>query len=302
VTITIKLTPITCFLILAIIAIGLALGLSPDPHAVRQLHTSAGAYRLAIAALLIPYVLIWYASFYTFGKLRDYSEPLKGTKDGAAFQKITVAMGVLAFSLVIPTILSLILNNIAAHHESFKAASVIIDNYLGLFPGLLAFLLLYNGARMLRRTASRGRAQKLDLRWHAPWFLLLSVLFSHLTIDNYYRSHPYHLTLWLLIVTFIVPYLYGWVVGLLSAYDLWLYAKAVPGLLYKRAIRLFASGITVVILGSIAIQFVSITITQRLSDSLGAVLLIDYGLLIIVTIGLFLMAFGTKQLQKIEEV
>jgi hypothetical protein len=72
--------------------------------------------------------------------------------------------------------------------------------------------------------------------------------------------------------------------------------------LYKRAIRLFASGITVVILGSIAIQFVSITITQRLSDSLGAVLLIDYGLLIIVTIGLFLMAFGTKQLQKIEEV
>lgn len=301
-TITIKLTPITCFIILAIIAIGLALGLPPDPHAVRQLHTSAASYRLAIAVLLIPYVLIWYASFYTFGKLQDYSEPLKGTKDGAAFRKITVGMGVLAFSLVIPTIISLILNNIAAHHEAFKAASVIINNYLGLFPGLLAFLLLYNGTRMLRRTATRGRAQKLDLRWHAPWFLLLSVLFSHLTIDNYYRSHPYHLALWLLIVTFIVPYLYGWVVGLLSAYDLWLYAKAVPGLLYQRAIKLFAGGITVVIVGSIAIQFVSITITQRLSDSLGSVLLIDYGLLIIVTIGLFLMALGTKKLIKIEEV
>jgi uncharacterized protein YacL len=138
-------SPLTWFVVMTLIAVGLALGLPPDPQAVHQLHTTQAAYRLAIAALLVPYILIWYSSFYAFAKLREYSKPLKNTKDGAAFHKITVGMGVLAFSLVVPTIISLILAEVAAQHSSFKAASVIINNYLGLLPGLLAFLLLYNG-------------------------------------------------------------------------------------------------------------------------------------------------------------
>lgn len=297
----IRLTPITWFILLTVIAIGLALGLPPDPHAVHQLHTSAAAYRLAIAALLIPYILIWFASFYAFAKLQEYSRPLKGTKDGAAFHKITIGMGAVAFSLVVPTIISLILNNIAVHQPSFKVASIIINNYLGLYPGLLAFLLLFNGTRLLLRTV-RGSTQRLDLRWHAPWFFLLCVVFSHLAIENQYRSHPYHLSLWLLIVTFIVPYLYGWMVGLLSAYELRWYAKTVKGLLYRQAVKQIAHGIAIVIFGSIAIQFVNITLAQRLDNSLGSVLLVDYGLLVIVAVGLILMALGTKKLKLIEEL
>jgi hypothetical protein len=189
-----KLTPLKWFIVLTVLAIGLALGLSPDPEALQKLHTTATTYRLAIATLLIPYVLIWYAAFYAFAKLQEYSAPLRGSKDGDGFRKITIGMGVLAFSLIVPTIISLVLGNIASHNDSFDAASVIISNYLGLFPGMLAFLLLLNGARMLLRTTKRGM-ERLDLRWHAPWFLLLTVLFSHLTIENYYRDDPYHLPL-----------------------------------------------------------------------------------------------------------
>lgn len=290
----------TWFIVLTLVAVGLALGLPPDPHALHQLHTSDLTYRLAILLLLIPYAVIWYLSFYAFAKLSEYSRPLKGTKDGTAFQTITLGMGVLAFSLVVPAIISLVLNNIAVHAKSFESAAVIINNYISLFPGLVAFLLLYNGARLLPGTGGRGR--KLDLRWQAPWFLLLSVVFSHLTIENQYHWHPYHLAIWLLVVTFIVPYLYGWAVGLLSAYDLRLYAKTVKGLLYRQAIKQFASGITVALAGSIAIQFVNITLTQRVSHSLGSVLLIDYVLLIIIAVGLALMALGTKKLKLIEEV
>lgn len=289
------------FVALAVITAGLALGLPPDPHMVRQLHISDAAYRLAVAALLIPYVLIWYTSFYAFAKLREYSRPLKQTKDGAAFHTITTGMGAVAFSLVIPTMISLTLNSFAGHNPSFKPTVVIINNYLGLFPGMVAFLLLYNGARMLTGTV-RSKARELDLRWYAPWFLLLGVVFSHLTIENQYRWHPYHLTVWLLVVTFILPYLYGWMVGLLSVHDLRIYAKTVNGLLYKQAVTQFANGIAVTITGSIAIQFVNITIAQRVSKSLGSILLIDYGLLIIIATGLILMALGTKKLKKIEEV
>ena len=296
-----RLTPINWFTLLALIAAGLILGLPPDPHTVQQLHTSDAAYRLALFALLIPYILIWYAGFYAFSKLQEYSRQLKGAKNEAAFQRLTLGMGTLAFSLVIPTIVSLILNNIAMHVPPFKPAAVIISNYLGLFPGMAAFLLLYSGARMLVNTV-RGKKPPFDVRWRAPWFLLLSVVFSHLTIENEYRSNPYHLGVWLLLVTFIVPYLYGWMIGLLCAYDLRQYARTVKGLLYRRAVWRLASGVVVAIAGSIAIQFVNVTIGQRVSSSLVAVLLVDYGLLIIVGTGLALIAFGAKRLKLIEEI
>jgi hypothetical protein len=296
-----KLTPLKWFVVLALLAIVLALGLPPDPHDLQQLHASETAYRLALVVLLIPYVLIWYASFYAFAKVREYSAPLRGSKDGDAFRTITIGMGVLAFGLIVPTIVSLILNNIASHTLSFEAAAVVISNYFGLFPGMLAFLLLLNGARMLLRTTRRG-AEKLDLRWHAPWFLLLAVLFSHLTIENYYRGDPYHLPLWLLVISFIVPYLYGWAVGILSGYDLRLYAGTVKGSLYRRAIKQFANGILITIAGSVAIQFVDITLMQRADHSLGLILLIDYILLAIVAVGLVSIAMGTKKLKLIEEV
>jgi hypothetical protein len=296
-----KLTPMRLFIVLVLVTFGLALGLPPDPHAVQQLHTSATDYRLAIAALLIPYAVIWYLSFYAFAKLQEYSKPLRDTKDGSAFYKISIGLGAIAFSLVFPTTMSLILNDIASHHASFSAAATIINNYLGLFPGLISFLLLYNGTRSLLKTA-KGSIEKLDLRWHIPWFIVFSVVFSHLTIANSGHGHPYHLSLWLLVLTFIAPYIYGWSLGLLSAYDLNLYARTTPGSLYRQAIKRFAVGIGIVIMASIAIQFLNVTIAQRVDKSLGAVLLIDYVLLIMVAAGLGLVALGTKRLKKIEEI
>lgn len=291
----------TWFVILVVVVVGLASGLQPDPEAVRQLHTTETTYRLAVAALLVPYIIIWYTGFYTFAKLREYSKPLKHTKDGVGFHTITAGMGVLAFGLVVPTIIALVLNNIAVHHPAFKAPATITNNYLGLFPGLLAFLLLYNGALKLVSTI-REKTRKLDLRRHAPWFLLLAATFTYLTLQNRYRFHSYYLPVWLLVTTIIVPYVYGWMVGLLSAYELRTYAQSVKGLLYQKAIKQFASGIAVAIVASIAIQFVNITIAQRFSHSLGAILLIDYLLLIIVGVGLILMALGTKKLKRLEEI
>jgi hypothetical protein len=296
-----RVTPLRWFVILSVIAIALALGLPPDPDAVRQLHATETTYRLAVAALLVPYVFIWYTSFYAYAKLKEYSKPIKDTKDGDAFKQITAGIGALSFTLIVPTIVSLILSNIAAHHKSFEAASTVINNYVSLYPGLVAFLLLYNGARMLARTTKEG-TRKIDLRLHIFWFLLLSVIFSRLVIQNQYQSHPYHLTVALLMVTFIVPYLYAWAIGMLSGYELRLYANTVRGSLYQRGINQFAVGILVTISGSIAIQFVNAALMHRVHQSVGMILLIDYVLLILVASGLLLIAFGTKKLKLLEEV
>ena len=285
---------------MTVVAIGLALGLPPTHAAVQNLHTSTMAYRFAVAAVLIPYVVIWYFGFYAFAKLREYSRLLKDTKDGGAFQKITTGMGVLAFSLVVPLILSQILNVIGGHHPGLTSAITISNNYIDLFPGLLAFILLYNGARKLIRTA-RGSTEQIDPRLHGLWFLLLCVVFSDLVIESQVKRHVYHLGLPVLILTFIVPYIYGWGIGLLTAYLLKIYAKTVHGSLYRRAIKRFAGGITLAITASIAGQFVDIAVANWLGKSLGIILLIEYVLLILIAVGLGLMASGTKRLQQIEE-
>lgn len=296
-----KITPLKWFVILSLVAIALALGLPPDPKDLAQLNTTSTAYRLAVAALLVPYLLIWYASFYAYAKLKEYSAPLRGTKDGEPFRKITIGIGILAFGLVVPTIISLVLNNVAMHDRSYETTASIVMRYLTLFPGVLAFLMVYSGSRDLL-TSVRGGLGRLDFRWHAPWFLLLGVVFAHLTIQNHFESDPYHLPLGVLIVTVIVPYLYGWVVGLLGAYNLKIYASAVKGSLYKKAVRQFATGITMLVVASIAIQFITLTLQERYKNSLGAILVIDYVLLMVILAGLIFMALGTRKLKRIEEV
>jgi hypothetical protein len=298
---TAKLTPMKWFVILLIIAVGLALGLPPDPESLRQLHISSLEYRIAILSLLIPYTIIWYAGFYAFAKLREYSKPLGGTTDGEAFRKITFGMGILAFGLIVPTIITLILGNIAAHHVGFEPAATIIDNYITLLLPLLSLFIIGNGTRILVRSV-RGWSKKAGLRWFSPWFILLCVFFMHLTFNNYYVHNSYHLNLYVLMVTFVTPYLYAWLLGFLCAYELRLYARYVKGVLYKRALKRFSSGIAFTIGGSIAVQFVNVTLASRFNRSLGSLLIIEYILLIVVAIGLVLMALATKQLKKIEEV
>lgn len=290
------------FVILAVLTAGLALGLPPDPHTLQQLHVTNVTYRLAIVVLLVPYGVIWYAAFYAFAKLKEYASLIHGSEDGASFRKIMIGMGILAYGLIIPTIISLILNNIAGHHHGFKSVAVVTTNYLSMLV-LVAFFPMSNGTHMLSNF-KEGRMKLLGVYLFELLFIGLSVSFTYLVM-HYHAHNPsvYYLNKPLLLTTFVVPYLFGWFIALLSAFEFWMYAKNVTGLLYKRALRLFGYGIATVILGSITIQFMENTfIIAKVSKSISALVVFDYIVLVIIATGLVLMAMGTKKLKKIEEV
>jgi membrane protease YdiL (CAAX protease family) len=294
--------PLRWFMVLAILGIALALGLPPDPHSLAQLHISSTAYRMAVAFLLIPYIIIWYTAFYAFAKLQEYTRYVKKSAEGHAFRKLTVGMGVLAFGLVIPTLVSLIFNAIAQAHPGFKATGTVMGNYLTLLMPLIAFTFFNTAARQLV-SSTKVQPQLRTIRLFVILFLILGTVYTRLTLHNH-DIHPdsYYLNTFFLLVTIVIPYLYAWFLALFSAFDFRTYARRVQGLLYRRALRQFAAGITIVICGSIAIQFVSSTIAGRISRSLGSLLLVEYILVVIVAVGLVLMALGTKKLKKIEEV
>lgn len=291
----------TWLVILAAITCGLALGLPPDPAALARLHISSIAYRTAVLALLVPYGIIWYAAFYAFARLKEYSQAIRGSEDGKAFRSVMIGMGVLAFGLILPTAISLVLQNIASHYSAFKPASVIIANYLGLLTALISFIYINNGTHALARL-TKNRPGLGSARLFVLLFITLAVVFTYL-VTNYHAKHDmYHLSTPLLITTFVIPGLFAWFVALLSAYQFGLYAKFVKGLLYRRALSQFSYGIALVIASSVANQFVVNTFADKAQHSLGLLLLVDYILLATMAIGLLMTASGTKKLKKIEEV
>lgn len=290
------------FIILAVITGGLALGLPPDPHTLQQLHITSVAYRVAILILLVPYGIIWYAAFYAYAKLKEYAYAIKGSEDGKAFHKIMVGMGVLAFALIVPTAISLILTTIAGHHPGFKPASVVIDNYLPI-TSLAGFFFIGNGTRMLVNV-NKNRPSLTGIRVFALLFITISVGFAYFVFRfHVHHPHVYYLNSFLLMFTFIIPFLFGWFVAFLSAYEFSLYAKNVSGLLYKQAINYLAYGIVITIMGSVAIEFLNNTfVVAKASHSLDSLLVFEYILLIIIAVGLIFMALGTRKLKRIEEV
>lgn len=291
------------FAILAVIAAGLAIGLPPDLQTQHQLHISSFAYRIAILALLIPYGIIWYTAFYAFAKLKEYVRAIKGSEDGRAFRRIMNGIGFLAFGLIIPTIIGLIFQFIANHHAGFRPAATVIGHYLSVIVILVSFMLIGNGTRRLT-DIGKNRPGLTVMRLFILAFISLSVAFTYLVL-RFHQSHPhvYYLNTALLIITFIIPYLFGWFVGILSAYEFRIYAKNVNGVIYRRALRLMSQGVLITILGNVLIQFIENTfIAVKASTSIGLLLVFEYILLLLLAFGLTLIAFGTRKLKKIEEV
>ena len=296
-----RITPMSWFVILAVVAVVVALGMPPDPHTLTELHTSATAYRAAVFVLLIPYAIIWYCGFYAFAKLREYASYIKKTREGYAFRQLSLGMGVLAFGLVVPTIISQLLNGITRMHPGFVTAQTIIDNYITIIVAVAALTFLSNGSHALAATG-KLRMSLRGVRILAVLFILVSTVYTWLVFHNHHTYETYRLATGWLIVTFIAPYLYAWFAGLACAFELQFYAMHTAGLLYWSVLKQFAAGLTVVVLGSIAIQFVASSLPTSLRSSLGPVLLIDYALILTVAIGLIIIAVSTKKLKRIEEV
>jgi hypothetical protein len=297
-----KLTPMRWFIVLTFIACALALALPPDPQALHLYHLTSLSYRLVIFFLLLPYALIWYAAFYAFAKLSEYTRFLKNAKEEKAFRRITAGMGILAFGLVIPTIISTILNEIAAYHHGFKAADAIISHYIELVVALTSFTYLGSGARMLA-SSGKIRTSLNGARLFGLIFIIIGVSFTRASVtEHHYAGNPYYLSIFPLVITLVIPYLYTWFIGMICAFDFWLYSKSIKGVLYKKAFSQLSSGLAVTIVGLIAIQFVTSAYGNRTDESLTFILILIYALLGTLILGLSLMALGTNKLKKIEEV
>lgn len=279
-----------------------ALASPPNPATLNHLHINVPEYHLAIILLLAPYIATAGAAFFASLKLWDYSIHLQGTPEGSAYRKLAEGIAVMAWGFMLPLALRIIVESLTGTYPIRTDLPHILVSYVTLVVPLAGFSLIGSGAHKLADII-KTHISLAGGRRFAILLIILGVSFTYCAMSAYCADEsPYDVSLTLLIATIVIPYLYIWVVGLLGAYELLLYARETRGLLYKQALRWLAVGIAVVIIGSIALQFTTNLWTNDTRTSIAGIFIPAYGFIIIQAVGYGCIVRGSYKLNRIEEV
>ncbi len=295
------------YILLSIIYLLLAAAL-PVNTQISQIHHLSGAqYHVLQFLVILPLMLLAFSAFYGYAKLQNYADSIKQTPEGKDFNLLARGCKWLAWGILIPSLITIILSSIADVNPGFAAASLIISNYVNLIVALVAFGLINSGAHGLL-TRTNKRLSALNLKLLIMVFALLGVMYCFLTFRQLAGSsigstnNPYSLPLWLLLLSVIIPYLYTWIVGLLAAYEIMLFSKLSRGVLYRHALQQVASGLGIVIASSVALQYLSVAVPRGEHLSLNSSLAATYAIRLGAAAGYILIARGALRMRKIEEV
>ena len=268
---------------------------------------TSGQYHVLRFLLALPLSLLWFAAFFGYAQLSQYAKAVAKTPEAEGYRRLTTGCYWLTLTLVIPSVVSLVFNPISGSHPGFHTTAVILINYLILGLTLLAFINISNGTQELAAKA-KHRFSAANTRSLQFFFVAGGVLYCYLTFRNIdlhslaSTNNPYYLPIWLLITSLFIPNLYAWFIGLLAAYEIGALARSSPGVLYQRALKLFALGLVAVIACLISVQYLHTTIPRTGHLSLNSTLVITYSIYIGAIIGFALLAWGAWRLKRIEEV
>lgn len=275
--------------------------------AINSYYLTAHPNHFLVLAFILPVIGIWFAAFYGYSKLVTYADSIRTTVEGKDYARLAAGCGWLAYALPVPALASLVLNSIASSRPSLHPMAVIVGNFVNLLLPLIAFCLLCNGAMGLTTHADI----KLDIkraRILIIAFVTLGIIYSYFIFKRFHvvsigsADNTFFLPAWLMIVSVLVPYLFSWFVGLLAAYEIILFAQHSTGVLYRRALTYLGSGVGVVIVSSIALQYISSLVPRTGTLSLNYSLISIYVIQIFAAAGYALIALGATRLKRIEDI
>ena len=282
----------------------------PDHALLAYYHLSVAQYRGIVATVIIPLVVIWYLAFYGFTKLQSYSQMIYKNKDGHYVRWLKEGVMILAFQLPLVALANAILKYAAVNDRHFDSGAVIISHYISLAFPLIAFICIGYGTRGLTEIV-KARPSLRAIYIMAASFIVIGTAFTYFVFKGVPNTdlvtHPlnqavYDLPNWALLITIVMPYVFMWFAGLLGAYELYLYGRKTPGIVYRRSWNLLALGCGWIILTSICTQYLTALAGHIDILKINALLIVIYSLLILLAGGYLLLALGAKKLQRIEEV
>jgi hypothetical protein len=296
------------YAILVVVYLLLILILPGNQAFMRAHNVTIGEYRTLQFLVALPLIAIWFVGFYGYAKLEEYTRSIKKTPEAMGFKRLTQGCLWIAWSLPVYAVVNLISESITSANPSTLPTQTIVINYIDLLFPLIGFTLIGMASRHFfersKITLTAG-----DIRGITLLFVLGGVLYCYFIFRQFSDSglsstnNPFYLPVWLIVITFVVPYLYAWFVGMLAIYELLVYCRKIRGVLYRQALHLLVVGLFVMILGSVALQYSRST---QFGDHnhlfLGTYLAFNLVFQIISGTGFILIALGAIRLKKIEEV
>lgn len=285
----------------------LALILPSDPEVLSKYSLTQTNARMLNLTIVLPITAIYLTALYGFLKFRDYTKTIIDTREGPFFRKISIGLMFLAFSLPINSIIGSTVNYAKFNNPDLYPGLSVTQNYLSLILALIGFSYVAWGAEGLYRTLKKDVFK--SSKFYSIFSLLGPIIVASLytlLITSQAEVHQsvdtYNLPIWLVVLTVAVPYVYVWCLGVKSVLHFYAYKQAVKGTLYKSAFSNLSKGFAVIISVSVLIQII-VTLSQRLNRlDLTPLLAVIYLLLILYAVGYIYIAYGSKKLNKIEEV
>jgi hypothetical protein len=251
--------------------------------------------------IIVLLAAIWFAGFYGYAKLRDYSRLIRGTKDGSQVEKITTGLLLVVLWLPVSAVISAILNYCVTKNAALLPAVTIIENYISLIFPLVGFVFISVGARglseLVRQRPSQGVINAMVLL-----LVYVGLVYYRFVATTPNRDAVYHLHIWFILATIAAPYIFMWFTGLLASYEIYHYRQKAAGVVYRKSWSMLAIGLVWLIMTSFVLQYLT-SLSARLAGlSIYWLLVIVYSLLLVLGVGFVLIALGARKLQKIEEV
>ncbi|CAN5408998.1 hypothetical protein BH09PAT4_BH09PAT4_01550 [soil metagenome] len=255
-----------------------------------------------ILAVVIPYIAIWAVGLIGYIHLGEYVKLIKKTEEGRPLRMVAGGIFGVLVSLPISSLITSGAQVLGKQHANQALQLRRVGTYLGIVILLWAFYLLMQGSRKM--VESMGRPIRPLPRVAVVSYVLLVGLYIYFVLTNpLFENGPVngHLPPWIVIDTIVLPRLLAWYWGIVAAWHLYQYAHMVPGRIYRLAFSYLAVGVGVVTLSIILLQYVqAISVVTMLP--LGAIVLLVYFILIIISAGFMLLARGGRELAKIEKV
>jgi hypothetical protein len=203
--------------------------------------------------------------------------------------------------LPINSVTSAVLNYISSHHLGFVPAAAIIENYVNLALPFAGIILISLGARGLSEMVKQRPTYRATSIL-AAFLIYIGLVYYRLVATTAHRASIYHMSIWLVLLTIVAPYIYMWFMGMLATYEIFNYRQKVAGIVYRKSWGLLAFGIGWLVVLSIGVQYLTTLSARLMHLSIYWILVIVYSLLLVYSVGFVLIALGARKLQKIEEV
>lgn len=275
---------------------------APAKATLTKYHLDLLRLRFLDATIIILIAGMWYAIFYGYDRLNRYSQLIKQNQDGKQVSRVASGLFVFAIGLPLSSLISSAFVLIAQRHPDMTAASAIIPNYVNVIYPIVAYLFIYHGVRGLNaHTKSRPSGNVVQLVG------LITITLGVVFCDLIARSHKdlataYHLSYSMVMITLAIPYIFTWFLGLFVIAEMYEYSKHVAGIVYRKGWMRLTFGLGSIIVINILLQYLQ-TLSSWVNDlTLAYLLLLLYVLLFLLAGGFIVVALGTRQLMKIEEV